>query len=201
MPELRDATVHIGVPGLNGGGVTTTQLNTAVADRAPANATYITQTADATLTAEQALSSLATGLLKVTTGTGVLSTATGSDVPTHSHTSVTTGLSVVIDGGGATITTGIKFDVEIPFAATITAVRLFADQTGSISVALWKDTYANFPPVVGDEIGTYGITDATKNNWTGQSLAVAAGDIIRFNVNSVTTIQRCTVALTMTRTV
>jgi len=47
---------------------------------APTTATYITQTADAGLSAEQALSGLTTGLLKVTTGTGVLSTAAaGSD--------------------------------------------------------------------------------------------------------------------------
>ncbi len=38
-------------------------------------ATYITQTADATLTNSQHLSSLTTGLVKVTTGTGVLTTA------------------------------------------------------------------------------------------------------------------------------
>lgn len=42
---------------------------------APSTATYITQTAHAGLSAEQALSSLATGVVKVTTGTGVLSTA------------------------------------------------------------------------------------------------------------------------------
>ena len=47
---------------------------------APTDATYIVQTADGTLSAEQALSSLSTGIVKVTTGTGVLSTATaGSD--------------------------------------------------------------------------------------------------------------------------
>lgn len=40
---------------------------------APVDATYITQTPNATLTNEQALSALATGLLKNTTGTGVLS--------------------------------------------------------------------------------------------------------------------------------
>lgn len=39
---------------------------------APANATYITQTANAGLTNEQALSSLSTGLMKVATGTGVI---------------------------------------------------------------------------------------------------------------------------------
>jgi hypothetical protein len=48
---------------------------------APTTATYIVQTADAGLSAEQALSSLATGIVKVTTGTGVLSTAVAGDFP------------------------------------------------------------------------------------------------------------------------
>ncbi len=48
---------------------------------APADATYITQTANSTLTAEQALSALSTGLVKNTTGTGVLSIAVSSDLP------------------------------------------------------------------------------------------------------------------------
>lgn len=40
---------------------------------APTDATYITKTADSTLSAEQALGSLSTGILKVTTTTGVVS--------------------------------------------------------------------------------------------------------------------------------
>ena len=43
---------------------------------APSNATFITQTPDAQLTNEQALSALSTGILKSTTGTGVVSIAT-----------------------------------------------------------------------------------------------------------------------------
>lgn len=47
---------------------------------APVGATYIVQTPDADLTSEQALSALATGLLKNTTVTGILSIATaGTD--------------------------------------------------------------------------------------------------------------------------
>ena len=46
----------------------------------PTDATYITQTPNATLTAEQDLSSLATGILKSTTATGVVSIAvSGTD--------------------------------------------------------------------------------------------------------------------------
>lgn len=46
---------------------------TAAAGGAPSNATYITQTANGTLSAEQALGALTTGLLLSTTTTGVLS--------------------------------------------------------------------------------------------------------------------------------
>lgn len=45
---------------------------------APIDATYITQTPSSTLTAEQALSSLSTGLMQVTTSTGVISSVTTS---------------------------------------------------------------------------------------------------------------------------
>lgn len=45
---------------------------------APTNATYLTQTADATLTNEQALGILATGLVKNTTSTGVQSIYAGA---------------------------------------------------------------------------------------------------------------------------
>lgn len=46
----------------------------ALAAYAPSDATYITQTPSAGLSAEQALSALSTGLMKSTTGTGVVST-------------------------------------------------------------------------------------------------------------------------------
>ena len=45
---------------------------------APIDATYITQTPSSTLTAEQPLSALATGIVQVTTSTGVLSSVTTS---------------------------------------------------------------------------------------------------------------------------
>lgn len=48
---------------------------------APSNATYITQTLNASLSNEQALASLATGILKSTTTTGVVSIAVAGDLP------------------------------------------------------------------------------------------------------------------------
>ena len=114
-------------------------------------------------------------------------------------------LTFVIDGGGATITTGIKGDLEIPFACSITQVTLLADQSGSIVIDIWKNVYASFPPLVGNSIVASApptITTAVKSQdatLTGWTTTCAAGDILRFNVNSVTTIQRCTVALRVLR--
>lgn len=114
-------------------------------------------------------------------------------------TTTTSAIGFVIDGGGSAITTGIKGDIEVTFACTITAARLLADQSGSIAVGVWKDTYANFPPTVDDLIDTFSITTATKSEETGLSLAVAAGSILRFNVDSASTITRATLSLTVTR--
>jgi hypothetical protein len=55
-------------------------LGNAPSSGAPTGATYITQTADGTLSAEQALGALATGVLKSTTSTGVVSIATVDDI-------------------------------------------------------------------------------------------------------------------------
>lgn len=71
---------------------------------APTNATYITQTPNATLTNEQPLSLLATGLLKSTTGTGVITIATsGTDyLPITGGTGITTVGTVTTGTWGAT---------------------------------------------------------------------------------------------------
>lgn len=115
-------------------------------------------------------------------------------------------LTFVIDGGGSAITTGIKGDLEVPFACTITRATALADQTGSIVVDIWKDTYANYPPVDADSItasapvtisSTNKAQDATLTGW---NTAIAAGDTLRFNVDSITTLTRVTISLRVTRT-
>jgi len=115
--------------------------------------------------------------------------------------SSTGSISFVIDGGGGVITTGIKGDLTIPFACTITGVVALVDQTGSIIVDIWKDTYANYPPTDADSITSatpvtistaIKASDSTLTNWI---VAISAGDTLRYNVDSCTTITRCTVSL------
>lgn len=112
----------------------------------------------------------------------------------------------VIDGGGAAITTGVKGDLLIPFACTITAATLIADQTGSIVIDVWRDSYANFPPTVADTITASAkptLSSAAKSQDTtlpGWSTGITAGQLLRFNVDSVSTVTRVTLALSVTRT-
>ena len=116
----------------------------------------------------------------------------------------TRAITFVVDGGGSAITTGIKADVYVPYAATITAVTMLADQSGSIVVDIWKDSYANYPPTDADSITAAAvptITTATKSQdttLTGWTTSISAGDTLRFNVDSITTVTRLTLALTVT---
>jgi hypothetical protein len=121
------------------------------------------------------------------------------------HHSNLASLTFVIDGGGSAITTGQKGHLEIPFACTITRVTMLADQSGSIVVDVWKDTYANFPPTDADSItasapptisGAQKSQDSTLTGWTK---AISAGDILAFNVDSCTTIERVTISLRVTK--
>ena len=119
----------------------------------------------------------------------------------------TTGsVTFVIDGGGSVITTGEKGDITIPFACTINEWTLLADQSGSIVVDVWKDTYANYPPTVADTITASAkptISATTKgqsSTLTGWTTSISAGDILAFNVDSISTIQRVTLSLNVTRT-
>lgn len=113
--------------------------------------------------------------------------------------------SFVIDGGGSAIGTGVKGDMVV-VAGVIVEVRLLADQTGSIVVDLYRDSYANFPPtsavsVTGGNKPT--LSSATKYQDTalvGWSPACADGDVIRVNVDSAATVQRCTVAVKIRKT-
>lgn len=116
-------------------------------------------------------------------------------------------ISIVIDGGGSAISTGVvKANFRIPFACTINSVTLLAHESGSIVVDIWKDTYANYAPTVADTITAAAkptISAADKSEDTtllGWTTSIAAGDTLRFNVDSVTTITNVTLILKVTET-
>lgn len=87
---------------------------------APADATYITQTPNAVLTNEQALSALATGYMKVTTATGVI-TSQAAPIP-------------IADGGTGAITALAAFNALDPL--TTKGDLLGHDGTNSVRLAV-----------------------------------------------------------------
>jgi len=115
------------------------------------------------------------------------------------------GLMWVIDGGGSVITTGEKGHLPVPFNCEIKGGQLFANQSGSIKIDIWKDIYTNFPPADADSIcggNELEISSNTKDSdlvLTGWNKAVKKFDILAFNVDSCTDIQRCTVILYVDR--
>ena len=82
---------------------------------------------------------------------------------------------IEIDGGGSAITTGLKRRIKIPYDCTLVADsvdghfwQIGLDQSGSIGLDLWMDSYSNYPPTNADRIsGTVGsqnprVSAATK---------------------------------------
>lgn len=116
-------------------------------------------------------------------------------------------ISFRIDGGGSAITTGAKkIYLRVGYDCTITGWELVADQSGSISIDIWKDSFANFPPTVADTITAAAkpsLSAAQKNNsssLTGWTTSVSAGDYLEINVDSASTITLAILTLLVTRT-
>ena len=121
--------------------------------------------------------------------------AGGSDELTANDIEIPKAICFFIDGGGSAITTGIKGVIAIPFKCEIVSVTMMTDQSGSIVVDIWKDTYANYPPTNADSITDSTpptittadkMVDSTLTDWTK---AIALGSILTFNVDSATTVE------------
>lgn len=169
---MRGSSRNIIVPGSAGG----------VGGGAPTDATYITQTANGSLSAEQALASLASGVLKNTTGTGVLSVSTvataeiADDAVTYAKIQNVTATDKVL--GRSTAGAG---DVEeIACTAAGRAILDDADasaQRTTLGLGTIATQNANNVTISGGAVT--GITDlAIADGGTGQSTAVAAFDAL-----------------------
>lgn len=107
-----------------------------------------------------------------------------------------------VGSGAAAVTTADEiFPVVVPVDCAIEGVTVLADQSGSIVVDLWKDTYANYPPTDADTItasapptlsSAIKSTDTTLTGWTK---TMTKGDVLWGNVDSATTVQWALVVL------
>lgn len=133
---------------------------------------------------------------KRATGSGLAKLTSG----VMSTISISVGITFIIDGGGSAITTGSKGFIVFPVAASIDQWTVIADQSGSIVIDVKRSTYSGFPTttsIVGagnkPTLSSVQKNQATPSSWT--SLAIAAGDVLEFNVDSITTVTRVTLML------
>lgn len=102
-------------------------------------------------------------------------------------------ISAVFDGGGSVIANGkTVYAVYVPYACTITAVTMAADQSGSIILDIKKCAHGSFPGSLTSIVASAPPTlssaqqsqDTTLTGWT---TSVSAGDILQFIVNGAPT--------------
>jgi hypothetical protein len=147
----------------------------------------------------------------VTRSTGNIKTAMGlgrvkSDASGNLSSVVDTAtIGITIDGGGNTPTTGTKAFLKVPYACTITGWTIVSDIVGSAVIDIWKDIEANFPPTIADTITaaakpTLSSQQLVTGSPTGWTVAVAAGDILLFNLDSVSTLNRVQLFLQVNKT-
>lgn len=125
---------------------------------------------------------------------------TVADLPT----SLGVGTAVLeIDGAGSVPTLGAKGFIQIPYNGTITGWTLMSDVSGSAQVTVSKGTYATYPTVSSiDALLPPVLSGAQKNTTTvltGWTTAITAGDILTFNLDSVSTLTRLKLELFITK--
>lgn len=160
-------------------------INVAAASNgAPTTATYILQTSNGGLSAEQALANLSTGLVQVTTGTGVLTSITDS-AGLAALISDTTGTGSLVFGTSPTLTTptlagSISGTPSVSgawtFAAGSVGIR-DTDNTHNLVITPGSNLSANriLRLTTGDAERTITIGgDATLNNWFDQDVRTSS---------------------------
>jgi hypothetical protein len=125
--------------------------------------------------------------------------------PAGPQPSVPASIHYVFDGGGQVISTGLKGSIIVPFACAINSWTLVVTPSGSITIDVWKTPLADYPPAVADSItggakpAISGGQQASSSSLGAWNTAVAEGDVLSFNVDSVTSVTLASIALKVTR--
>ncbi len=108
-------------------------------------------------------------------------------------------------GGNTIINPPQYIDISLPEAGVLTGWRILAETATTVSIDVWKDTYANYPPTVADSIchsSFITLAGAVKNedtSITAWDKTITAGDTMRLALTDNTLATRIIVVMTYTR--
>lgn len=115
---------------------------------------------------------------------------------------------VVFTAVSGVITNGTTGYAQVPYSGTITGWTIVSSVLGSCTVTAFKDTYANYPPIIStDNIFTVqpALASQIKNQnlsptFVSSQATVTAGDWIGFTISGVTTVSWVNLTLSITKT-
>jgi hypothetical protein len=94
-------------------------------------------------------------------------------------------LSFTVDtGGAATISSGLKSFVYLPYSGTILSWTILSNNSGSTEIDIYKTDYANYPPTSGDTIINSGYPNL-NNNIKNQSSNLSGWNSTTFNEDEI----------------
>lgn len=142
------------------------------------------------------------GTFSTSGGTLTLERNDGNDVSITGFTANQGCFGITIDGAGSAITTGITGSLLVPYDCIIDCWGVVADQSGSIVVDVWKGSSPlTIPTSASDSIaGTEKPTLSsqqinTDTNLTTWTTNLVFGDVLVFNVDSASTVERITLQI------
>lgn len=143
---------------------------------------------------------------KIALGTAFQRKRTNSGVTAIEDFTEKISIEFILDGGGSVLTTGIKGVIRIEQDCEITRWALMADQSGSIIVDINRYTsLANYD--AGTKASITGtdtpdlVSDKSDDSvaLTGWTVILNEGDILEYEIDSITTIERATLSLRATK--
>jgi hypothetical protein len=113
-----------------------------------------------------------------------------------------TTIAVTIDGQGTVLTPGVKADLPTPFNGRITGWQLIGDLNGNAVVDILVGDPVNDVPyssITGGNEPELTAVDAAVGDALGWNAQISEGDVLRYQLVTVDTIRRLTIALFVER--
>jgi len=125
--------------------------------------------------------------------------------PEGAVANVPAAIAYVLDGGGLALTPGLKGSVILPFACTIQSWTLVAGNSGSITIDIWKSSFAGYPPGAANSI-CGGVKPqivsgqkASSSSLGAWATALADGDVLSFSVDAASGVTLASLSLKVIR--